>query len=174
MPEVRVEETEHGPALDNGDLRIEVDLNKGTFNVIDLHTQRGVLHNAAIAISLLDAPAFQTRGESVEFAGPADVDDVHGRGVSLTLVRETDEGEPELSFTVTLYDDSRSAVVQAKVHNTSSVRPERRFGSTSTAGSRGHRRSCSTAQERTCQCRRRLYRRALSRGKLAGASSQTE
>jgi alpha-galactosidase len=118
MPEVRVEETERGPALDNGALRIEVHLNKGTFNVIDLRSGRVVLRDAAIAISLRDAPAFQTRGEGVEFAGPADVDDVHGRGVSLTLVRETDEGEPEISFTVTLYEDSR-AIVQAEVHNTS-------------------------------------------------------
>jgi len=118
MPEVRFEETERGPALDNGDLRIEVHLNKGTFNVIDLRARRAVLRDAAIAISLRDAPAFQTRGEGFEFAGPTDVDDVHGRGVSLTLVRETDEGEPEISFTVTLYEDSRSAIVQAEVHNT--------------------------------------------------------
>src|SRR5438445_5272052 len=121
MLKVRVEETEHGPAVDNGDLRIEVHLNKGTFNLIDLRARRAVLHDAAIAISLRDAPAFETRGGGVEFAGPADVDDVHGRGVSLTLVRETDEGEPELSFTFTLHDDSRSAIVQAQVHNTSSA-----------------------------------------------------
>jgi alpha-galactosidase len=121
MPEVRVEETERGPAIDNGDLRIEVHLNKGTFDVIDLRARRTVLRNAAVAISLRDAPVFQTLGEGVEFAGPADADDVHGRGVSLILVRETDEDEPEISFTVTLYEDSRSAIVQASVHNTSPV-----------------------------------------------------
>jgi alpha-galactosidase len=121
MPEVRVEETERGPAIDNGELRIEVHLNKGTFDVIDLRAGRTVLRNAAVAISLRDAPAFQTLGEGVEFAGPADADDAHGRGVSLTLLRETDEDEPEISFTVTLYEDSRSAIVQASVHNTSPV-----------------------------------------------------
>ncbi len=118
MTEVRVEETERGPALDNGALRIEVHLNKGTFDVIDMRAGRTVLRDAAIAVFLRDGPAFQTRGEGLEFAGPADVDDVHGHGVSLTLLRETDEDEPELSFTVTLYEDSRSAIVQAEVHNT--------------------------------------------------------
>jgi alpha-galactosidase len=122
MPEVRVEETERGPALDNGALRIEVHLNKGTFDVIDLHSGRTVLRDAAVAVFLRDGPAFQTRGEGLEFAGPADVDDVHGHGVSLTLVRETDEDEPELSFTVTLYEGLRSAIVQAEVHNTSVAR----------------------------------------------------
>jgi alpha-galactosidase len=119
MPEVRVEETERGPALDNGALRIEVHLNKGTLNVVDLRAGRTVLRDAAVAILLQDTPAFQTRGEGVEFAGTADVDDLNGRGISLMLVRETDEGEPELSFTVTLYEGSLSAIVQAEVHNTS-------------------------------------------------------
>jgi alpha-galactosidase len=118
MPEIRVEEGEHGPALDNGVLRVEVHLNKGTFDLIDLRAGRTVLRDAAASVLLRDGPAFSTRGEGVEFAGPADIHDVYGRGVSLTLIRETDEEEPELSVTVTLYEDSPCAIAQTQVHNT--------------------------------------------------------
>ncbi len=118
MPDVRVEDGEHGPALDNGVLRIEVNLNKGTFDVIDLRAARTVLRDAAASVVLRDGPTFSSRGEGLEYAGPSEARDSHGRGLSLTLIRETDEDEPELSLTLTLHEDSPYAIAQTQLHNT--------------------------------------------------------
>lgn len=118
MPDVRFEEPDTGPALDNGVVRVQVNLLKGTFDLIDLAARRTVLSGAGVAVHLLNGPTFRTRGEGLDFAGTRDVDDVHGRGISIVLVRETDEDdEPELSFTVTLYGGQPFAIVQAEVQN---------------------------------------------------------
>lgn len=120
MPDVRLDETDRGPVLESGALRIEVHLNKGTFDVIDIAAGRAVLRDAAVSVHLRDGPAFSTRGEGVEFVGSAGVADAHGVGMSLTLARETDDDEPELTFTLALYD-SGFVTVQAEVHNTSAA-----------------------------------------------------
>ena len=116
MPEARFEETDVGPALDNGAIRVQAHLTKGTFDVIDLASGRTVLRDAAVAVSLRDGPTFRTRGDELEFSGTKDVNDSHGRGVEMILLRDTDtEDEPELSFIVTLYDDLPFAILRAGV-----------------------------------------------------------
>lgn len=120
MPDVRLGETARGPVLESDALRIEVHLNNGTFDVIDIAAGRAVLRDAAVSVHLRDGPTFSTRGEGVEFAGSAGVADAHGLGMSLTLARETDEDEPELTFTLALYDGG-FMTVQAEVQNTSAA-----------------------------------------------------
>ncbi len=117
MPEVRFEETEHGPALDNGAVRVQVHRIKGTFDVTDVASGRTVLADAAAAVSLMDGPPFTTRGEEFSFEGTDDVDDRQGRGLALVLTRETLEDEPELHLTLTLYDDRPFVIARADVQN---------------------------------------------------------
>jgi alpha-galactosidase len=117
VPEVRFEETERGPALDNGVVRVEVHLNKGTYDVIDATTGRRVLTDAAVAVQITDGPTLTSRGEGLELAGTDDVEDAHGRGIELTLTRETYETEPEVHLTLTLYEDRRFVIAQAEVQN---------------------------------------------------------
>ncbi|MEO8458437.1 MAG: alpha-galactosidase [Chloroflexota bacterium] len=118
MPDVRFDENERGPLLESGSLRVQVHLIKGTFDVIDVASGVTVLRDAAVAVYLHNGPTFGSRGEGVEFSGEKRVDDLHGTGLSLALSRETDEDEPELSFTLTLYEAGFVAV-QAEVRNTS-------------------------------------------------------
>lgn len=120
MPDVRLVDADHGPALECETLRIEVHLNKGTFDVSERTSGRVVLRDAAVSVHLRDGPAFSTRGEGVEVANSVEVDDVHGTGLSLTLARETDDDEPELTFTLTLYDGG-FVTVQAEVQNTNAA-----------------------------------------------------
>jgi alpha-galactosidase len=118
MPEARFEETDAGPALHNGAVHVQVHLNRGTFDLIDLAAGRTVLRDAAVSVALKEGPTFSTRGEELEFEGTRDVDDVHGHGVSIVLVREADmEEEPDLSFTITVYDDHPYAIIRAEVQN---------------------------------------------------------
>ncbi|MEK7246989.1 MAG: glycoside hydrolase family 36 protein, partial [Chloroflexota bacterium] len=117
MPDVRFDEGDVGPTLDNGVLRVKVHLQKGTFDVIDLGSGRTVLSDAGVAVSLREGPTFRTRGDELEFSGTKDVDDKHGHGVSMILLRETDTDEPELSVTITLYDGHPYAIVRAEVQN---------------------------------------------------------
>jgi alpha-galactosidase len=135
MPDVRLTETDRGPALESDTIRIEVHLNKGTFDIIWLvgglggqalsltgggEAGRPILRDAAVSVRLHNGPTFSTRGEGVELANSQDVDDAHGRGLTLTLSRETDEDEPELTFTLTMYE-SGFITVQAEVQNTSAA-----------------------------------------------------
>ena len=117
MPDVRLIETDRGPALESDTLRIEVHLNKGTFDVIDRANARAVLRDVSVSVHLRDGPTFNTRGEGVELANSNEIDDAHGIGLCLTLTRETDEDEPELTFTISLYE-SGFATVQTEVQNT--------------------------------------------------------
>ena len=114
MPEVRLEETARGPALVRGDLRVSVHLNKGTFAIEGAGVS---LRDAAGSLRLAGGPAFTTRGTGLTFEGEQRADDDHGRGLSLLLARETDEGEPELMVTITLYEDHPFAVIQMDAEN---------------------------------------------------------
>lgn len=119
MPDVRYDETDRGPVLENGHLRVEAHLNKGTFDIIDMASGRTFLADAGASVSLRDGPVFRTRGEAFEVSGTDDVDDVHGTGLALVLLRDGDEGEPELSVTITLYEDCPFAIIRAEVQNLS-------------------------------------------------------
>jgi alpha-galactosidase len=117
MPDVRAGETEHGPSISNGLVTVRVHLNKGTYDVLDAEG-RAVVSDAAVSVAVLDGPTFTTRGAGLDFAGTDDIEDAHGSGLALVLARETDEQEPDLSFSVTLYRELPFAVVQATVQNT--------------------------------------------------------
>ena len=118
MSEVRTEETDRGPALDNGLVRVEVHLNKGTFSVIEVGTGKAILEDAAASVALVDGPTFTTRGEGIDLTGTSEVGDSHGDGTSLLLVRETYEDEPELHLSITIYPDQPFVMVQAEIQNT--------------------------------------------------------
>ena len=120
MPEVRIEDTDRGPSITSGHVTVRVHLNKGTYDVLDA-AGRTVIADAAVSVAVTDGPAFTTRGIGLDYSGPEDVDDAHGEGVALMLVRETDELEPDLSFTITLYEHRPFAVVQATVQNTTNA-----------------------------------------------------
>ncbi len=113
---VGLEETEHGTALDNGVVRVEVYLKRGTYDVIDAGGAT-VLAGGAASVRLSDGSRFTTRGEELEVAGAKDVEDAHGKGVSLFLSREASNSDPELHLIVTLYESQPFAVVQADVQN---------------------------------------------------------
>lgn len=118
MPEAHFEETDLGPALDNGLLRVQAYAQKGTFDVVDLVSGRTVLAGAGVAVSLRDGPSFRSRGDAFEFSGTKEVNDAHGHGVTMILLRETDlDDEPELSAVITLYDGHPYAIIRAEVQN---------------------------------------------------------
>ncbi len=115
MPETRLEDAGLGPALDNGLLRVQAHLKKGTFDVIDLEAESTVLRDVSVSVALRDGPRFGTRGEELDFAGSRSVE---GGGIEMILLRDTDvEDEPELSFIVTLRDNEPFATVHAEVQN---------------------------------------------------------
>jgi alpha-galactosidase len=117
MPEVRIEEGEHGPAITNGLITVRVHLNKGTYDVLDTEG-RAVITDAAVSVAIKDGPTFTTRGAGVAQTDAAAVTDPQGTGLSLVLERETDESEPLLSTTITLYPDHPFAVICPLVENT--------------------------------------------------------
>jgi alpha-galactosidase len=120
MPDVRFDENDRGPLLETDSLRVQVHLNKGTFDVIDVAAERAALRDAAVSVLLHNGPVFSTRGEGLAFDGGVEVDDLHGEGVSLTLSREADEDEPDLTFTITLYEHGFVAV-RAEAQNTNAA-----------------------------------------------------
>ncbi len=118
MPDVRVEDTERGPSITNGQVTVRVHLNKGTFDVLDSEG-RAVIADAAASVSITNGPTFTTRGAGLGFSGTNDVRHAQGDGLALVLLRDGDEHEPDLCVTVTLYPDQPFAVIQADIQNTS-------------------------------------------------------
>ena len=116
MPEVRLEETDRGPALVSERLRISVHLNKGTFGITDA-SNRTPIRDAAASVLIADGPAFTTRGNGLLFEGSLAVDDAHGKGLSVLLRRERDESEPEVVLTLTLYEDHPFALAGVELEN---------------------------------------------------------
>jgi alpha-galactosidase len=114
---VRVEETQHGPALDNGLVRVEVHLTRGTYDVLD-GTGRRVISDAAASVRLSDGTGISTRGESLGFTGARDLDDAQGKGTSLFVSREDSDDGLELHLLVMLYEGAPFVVVQAEAQNT--------------------------------------------------------
>ncbi len=117
MSEVRIEESDSGPNLANDHLRVTVHLNRGTFDVIPAHSTRPALRGASAAVVLADGRRFAGRGSGLETESVAPIDDTHGRGLELRLSRERDEGEPELTITLALYEDHPFLVVTSALGN---------------------------------------------------------
>lgn len=118
MSEVRIAEDPSGAALTNGSLTVSVHLNKGTFSIIDARGGRAVVTDAATAVSLSSGRTFTSRGVGFASEGSAPVEDRLGRGLSVTLQRESEEQEPALRLTMALYEDHPFAVIQAELVNT--------------------------------------------------------
>ncbi|HUF54677.1 MAG TPA: alpha-galactosidase [Dehalococcoidia bacterium] len=115
MSKLRIDDYEHGPAITNGHITVRVHLNKGTYDVVDQDGD-AILSDAAFSVALKDGPTFTSRGSGLTY-DKLEVDDPQGHGHSLVLQRETDEGEPLLSATITLYPDHPFAVVCPMVEN---------------------------------------------------------
>lgn len=119
MSEIRLEETQHGPAMSNERLRASVHLNKGTFDLAATSDGGSSVKDAAASMRLASGLTFSSRGTGFEFGGTLEADDAHGHGLALLLRREADEGEPEIWLTVTLYEEQPFAVLQMQMENAS-------------------------------------------------------
>lgn len=116
MPDVTLSESAEGPRLSNGVVEITAHLNKGVFSIRRLD-RTAALADAAFSASVKGGPSFTSRGAGLTFEGSEPVDDVHGHGLAIILEREADEGEPELSLTLTMYEDQPFAVLQLDTEN---------------------------------------------------------
>jgi alpha-galactosidase len=117
MPDVRFEDTDRGPALVGGRLRLDVHLNKGTFSLSDTNTGKTLLSDAAAGVSILDGPTFATRGAGLLSEGPIPVNDDHGQGTALVLRRDRDDNEPDLVLVAALYDDHPFVILRCELEN---------------------------------------------------------
>ena len=117
MSEIRLEETEHGPAISNEHLRASVHLNRGTFDLVATGAGGSAVRDAAAAVSLAGGITFTSRGTGFALGGTLQVDDAHGKGLALLLQREAEEGDPELTLTLTLYEEHPFALLQMEVEN---------------------------------------------------------
>jgi len=118
MSEVRITEDASGAALTNGRLTVAVHLNKGVFSIIEAGSGRAVVTNAATAVSLSSGRTLTSRGARFVSEGSTPVENRLGRGLSVTLQRESEEPEPVLRLTIALYEDHPFAVIQAELINT--------------------------------------------------------
>jgi len=118
VSEVRFEGWAFGPSLENERLKLTVHLNRGTFDLTEAGSERRVIHDAATSVTLTGGHTFSTRGSGFELAGTMPVADVHGRGMALRLRREQDEGEPEITVSLALYDDDQAfALISSEFRN---------------------------------------------------------
>jgi alpha-galactosidase len=106
-----------GPVLENGILRVSVHLNRGTFEVMALSVGRGSLGSAAVSVVLDVGPTVSTRGAGFSVEREETVEDRLGYGRAVVLARESDEHEPELTVTFTLYEGMPFATARAEVVN---------------------------------------------------------
>jgi len=122
MPDLVLTDGDSGPVLSNSALTVSVHLNKGTFAIEDHETGRMVISDAAVAVSLSAGRTFSSRGVGWDSEGSTPVEHALGRGLSLRLRRESDEHEPELLLTISLYEDHPFAVIQAEMVNTGAAK----------------------------------------------------
>lgn len=118
MSEVRLGEGDHGPTLENGLVRVTVNLNSGTYQVVRTDMEHPRIEHAATSVSLTGGPTFSSRGSGFESEGSIPVDDGHGRGLTVILLRERDEAEPDLRLSLTLYEDQPFLVTETEIANT--------------------------------------------------------
>lgn len=117
MPEVRIEEGDGIVTMINGALRVDVHLNKGTYDIHTDDPSLPTISDAAATARFHNGPAFSTRGEEMEFAGATEADDAHGKGMTALFSREADEGEPEVHLLITLYEHHPFTIFRAEVQN---------------------------------------------------------
>jgi alpha-galactosidase len=115
---VEFREGEQGPELSNGILRVSVHNNRGTLTFQHLPSGHRFLSDAACAVTLAGRPKrLTTLGAGIACDGTKPVAGLRGAGLSMLLRRESDEGEPEVLLSVTLYEDEPFAVLQAEIAN---------------------------------------------------------
>ena len=117
VSDVTLEEEASGPVLTNGSLTVAVHLNKGTFSIIDAGSGRAVVTNAATAVVLSSGPTFTSRGTGFASEWSTPVEARLGRGLSITLQRESEEQEPALRLTIALFQDHPFAVIHTELVN---------------------------------------------------------
>jgi len=115
MPDVRSVAGQDGPVLENAWLRLAVHLDEGAFSLgaVDGDT---TIASASTGVVLGDGTGLTSRGAGFEVADERAVEDAHGRGRVLTL-RRRDEGGPELSLTLTLYDAQPWLALRSRLLN---------------------------------------------------------
>ena len=116
MSELKLVEGNDGPVLENGLVRVAVQLNRGTFGITSADGGVSVTA-AATLVALSGGPSFTSRGAGLTFEGATAVEDAHGSGLALSLFREADEHEPEIRLAITVYDGQPFAVLQATLRN---------------------------------------------------------
>jgi len=117
VSEVTIRDGDDGPVLENGIVRVNVHLNRGTFGVTAVEVGRGSLAGAAVSVELDGGPTISSRGVGFSVERDEVVDDRLGRGRCVVLARESDEHEPELMATLTLYEGMPFATVRSEVVN---------------------------------------------------------
>jgi len=115
--EVTIRDGDDGPALENGVVRVGIHLNRGTFSVSAVEKGRGSLASAAVSVALDAGPTVGSRGIGFSVEREEVVEDWLGRGRCVVLSRESDEHEPELVTTLTLYAGMPFATVRSEVLN---------------------------------------------------------
>ncbi len=117
MSDVRLEQDAQGRTLSNGLISVAFHENKGTLDI--LSGGRTVISGAAFSVALADGPSYTSRGSGFVIDGERPAADALGRGLEVVLRREADEHEPDLSLTVTLYQDQRRVILRAEAVNRS-------------------------------------------------------
>jgi alpha-galactosidase len=116
MSRAVLREDQHGPALENGALSVAVHLNRGTFSITSSETAAR-LENAAASVVLHEGPTLTTRGTGLTLEREERIEDVHGAGTAITLRREADETEPEVTLTIAVYDEQPFVTVKCEVEH---------------------------------------------------------
>ena len=117
MSDAKLEREGQRTILTNGTVTVVFHENKGTLDIVS--GGRGVLAGVAFAIELAEGPSYTSRGSGFAIDGERPVADALGQGVQVVLRREADEHEPDLSLTVTVYEDRPYAVLRAEAANRS-------------------------------------------------------
>ena len=119
MSEVRLERNGQGPTLSNGIIDLALHEDSGTVDF--LSGGRAMISAAAFTVELADGTAYTSRGSGFTVEAERAVADVLGRGLEVVLRRAADEHEPNVSLTVTVYEDQPRVVLRADVANRSRV-----------------------------------------------------
>lgn len=116
MPEVLYNDRESGPTLENAYVRLTVQPDVGTISL-----ERAGGGEKAVASSdvrFANGDSLSTLEAGFDVHGVKDVDDAQERGQALVLARRATEGDPELTLTVSLYEEHPFAALRCTLSNT--------------------------------------------------------